>query len=61
MEILVEIRTQQMINQAFRMLTQKCNNLDIFTSVVQSYLQKFCDEGKVTTHCNSDSLDGLLI
>jgi len=45
-EILVEVRTQSMINQGFRILTQKCSKVDVLAEVLQAYSQKFCDSGK---------------
>jgi hypothetical protein len=45
-EILRDIKTQAMINQAFKILSQTCKNLDVLTSVIDGYLDTFCEDGE---------------
>lgn len=45
MEILSEVKTQAMINQGFKMLIQKCKQVNVLIGTVDEYLRKYCDDG----------------
>lgn len=43
--LIYDIKTQTMINQAFKILIQYCSQYEIVSSVVEGYLEKFCENG----------------
>jgi len=48
-DIIYDIKTQSMINQAFKLLAHSCKKLDVLTTVVEKYLEMFCDDGETTS------------
>ncbi|CAG7818474.1 unnamed protein product [Allacma fusca] len=43
-EILTQVRTQAMINQAFKLLSQKCKSVQILKEILDTYMKRYCDE-----------------
>lgn len=44
--VIYDIKTQSMVNQAFKILIPYCNQYEILSSIVETYLEKFCEDGE---------------
>ena len=44
-DLVSQVMTQTMVNQAFKILAHKCKSVQTFKEVVEKYLQTYCDDG----------------